>query len=61
MWAAATSGTIYASQHHIQDKVHLSKVTLQFVDPFLRRALLLLVLELLSAWSVLAFGSASLL
>ena len=61
MWAAATSGTRYASQHHIQDEVHLSKVTLQFVDPFLRRALLLLVLELLSAWSVLAFGSASLL
>ena len=25
MWAAATSGTRYASQHHIQDEVHLSK------------------------------------
>ena len=31
MWAAATSGTRYASQHHIQDEVHLSKVTLQFM------------------------------
>ena len=49
MWAAATSGTIYASQHHIQDKVHLSKVPLQLVDPFLGRALLLLKLEFLSA------------
>ena len=55
MWAAATSGIRYASQHYIQDEVHLSKVTLQFVDPFLRRALFLLVLELLSA-SVLAEG-----
>ena len=34
MWTAAASGTCNASRHHIQEGVHLSKVTLKFVDPF---------------------------
>ena len=34
MWTAATSGTSNASQHHIQEGMRLSKVTLKFVDPF---------------------------
>ena len=34
MWTAATSGTSNASQHHIHEGVHLSNVTLKFVDPF---------------------------
>ena len=34
MWNAATSGTRNASQRHNHEGVHLSNVTLKFVDPF---------------------------
>ena len=36
MWKAATSGTSNASQRHIHEGVHLSKVTLRVVDPYVQ-------------------------
>ena len=41
MWAAAISGTRNASQHHIQEGAHLSKVTLKFVYPFVESGFVL--------------------
>ena len=41
MWTAATSGTSNASRHHIQEGVHLSKVPLKFVGPFVGNSFVL--------------------
>ena len=41
MWTTATSGTSNASQLHIQEGMHLSNVTLIFVDPFVESGFVL--------------------